>query len=208
MTSQPKLNVRAAAEMLGRPIDKRLSQLRRQKYPTAGPGFWMVPYYGPAKRAMRSFFHSGPAALTDARAKFQSLSQESRRANNERVLSSFESSDFSKRPLKPVPIPRLTATIEGIAIKLSPDFLAVEAERPQYFYVNFCHKQYQYETALCILEIAHFVLTYNGLKVAPDQLHFVDLFEGKTYDISIVREKTIRTLRKDAKDILEVWPDL
>lgn len=206
--TQPRLNVRAAAEMLGKPIEKRLSELRKQKYPIEGNGKFAVPYYGPVKRAMRLYFNDGPIRLTEARAKIQSFVQVTKRANSERVLASFEQSDFAKRPLKPISVPRITALIEGVSVKLSPDLLAIEDGQKHYFYLNCCKGEYQPETARRVLELAHVVLTYNGVEVSPNQLHFIDLFAGKTYDINHVREGTILVLKQDAVGISKVWADL
>jgi hypothetical protein len=206
--TQPKLNVKAAAEMLGKPIDARIPALRKQKYPTAGEGIFAVPYYQPAIRFMRLYFDHGASALIDARAKFQSFSQPSKRENSNRALDNFLKSDFSKMQLTPVTNGRMVAMVEGVAVKLSPDLKAKWDGVDHYFYINCCNSQYNGETARKLLEIAHYVLTANGLDVKPEQLHFVDLFGQKIFAISSIRQCTVQALYEDAKGIGSVWKEL
>lgn len=205
---QPKLNVKAAAEMLGKPMEARVQALRRQKYPTAGAGIFALPYYQPAIRFMRLFFLKGPSALAEARSKFQSFSQPTKRENSNRALDSFLASEFSKMPLVPCTNSRVMAMVEGVEVKLSPDLKATWDGEVHYFYINCCNHQYNEETARRLLEIAHFILISNGIEVLPHQLHFVDLFGRKLFAITTIRQTTIDALREDAKGIQLIWKEL
>lgn len=207
-STYPSLSVKAAAESLGKPIEKRMSVLYRQKYPTAGDGIFPLQYYQQAVRFMRLYYAQGASVIPDARAKFQSFSQASKRENSNRALDSFLESSFSKLPLMPVSNGRVVAMVEGVAVKLSAHMKAMWNDKAHYFYINCCNHQYNQEHARRTLEIGHYVLTANGAHVEPEQLYFVDLFTKSMTSLTNVRPSTIDALRDDAKGIHSVWKDL
>jgi hypothetical protein len=207
-STYPSLSVKAAAESLGKPIEKRMNTLHRQKYPTAGDGIFPLQYYQQAVRFMRLYYAQGASVIPDARAKFQSFSQESKRENSNRALDSFLDSEFSKLPLVPVSNGRVLAMVEGVAVKLSAHMKAIWDDQAHYFYINCCNHQYNPEHARRTLEIGHHVLTANGAAVKPGQMHFVDLFTKNMTTLKSVRASTLDLLRDDAKGIHSVWKDL
>lgn len=206
--TQPMFNVRAAAEMLGKPLEKRISSLRRQKHPKEGANKFAVPYYGPVVAGIRNFFRDGEPALCNARAKIQGLSLPSRRQHCERVLHSFETDDFSGRPLSVIPNSRITTEVAGVILKLSPDMQAVENGQRVLIYFNCGNSEYPPETARRLLEIAHYAATLGGFQVDPKQFIFVDLFNQKKYQITKVRQSTIDLMIEDFKQVDTLWPDL
>ena len=58
------------------------------------------------------------------------------------------------------------------------------------------------------LEIAHWRLEENGIKVKPSQLEFIDLFTGVLYRGKKPRIKTIKLLKDNAKLIESLWPSI
>lgn len=206
----PSLTVKAAAELLRIPAFSQVRILTQQKYPKAGSQVFRTPYYRTALNGIRSYFDEGNSkkALSKAKTAAESLSQESKRDNNKRVLAAFGKSDFAKRIITPEKNSKVVASLGGVEFRLSPDLRGSENGKSKVFYINCRAEVLDPEIARLSLEIAHWVLRQNNEKVSMAQLEFIDLFSGNTYNYAKARSRTMAALEQNAKIIDAVWPTL
>lgn len=204
----PRLTVRSAAEMLDKEVEEMLPALMDQKYPKQGNRVFRTPYYRHAIAGMRRFFQNGKPALIATKGLIEGYKQPSRRENNRRVLEAFENLPVSKRALEPKPARRYLAIVNGVELRLSPDMHALENGEPRFIYFNCKNRAYDEETAKRLVEIAYWVLLQNGVEVRPDQVEFVDLFTGKTYQVSEPRAQTIQALSAEALQVTKLWDEI
>lgn len=207
-SKRPRLTVRSAAEMLGRPKEQMAQQLYDQKYPEQGDRVFRTPYYRPALGGIKDYFSTGRSALMYTRSSIQGFRQPSRRDHNNRVLDSFEQSSIADRALKPIPNRRYYAQVGDVELRLSPDIQATENGEARIIYFNCRNAEYSPETAKNLVEIAYWVLHQNGVAIRPDQIEFIDLFTRKVYIVDEVRAKTLETLSADAMEVTKIWQGL
>lgn len=205
---RPRLTVRSAAEMLDKSPELMAQMLYDQKYPEQGNRVFRTPYYQHAVAGMRKFFSLGRRALMDTRSEIQGFRQPSRRDNNNRVLASFEDSSLAKRKLSPAPNRRYYAQIGNVELRLSPDLQATEDGEVRVIYFNCKKEKYDPEVARRLVEIAYWVMFQNGVDIRPDQVEFVDLFDGSVYSVSEVRAKTLESLDAEALQVTRLWEEL
>lgn len=205
---RPRLTVRSAAEMLGRPKDQVAQQLYDQKYPEEGERVFRRPFYQPGLRGIRGYFKAGRSELLKSRSEIQGLRQPARRDQNNRVLDSFEQSAIARRHLKPIPNRRYYAQVGNVELRLSPDMQVLEDGTIRVIYFNCKKAQYSPETARKLVEIAYWVLLQNGVNIQPRQVEFVDLFNGAVYTVDEFRAKTLEALNAEALDVSRMWDGL
>lgn len=206
----PSLTVKAAAEMLALPAHSQSRILTEQKYPKVGSQAFKTPYYRTAVSGIAAFFRNGgsPRLLEVARSKAEGLAQESKKKNNLRVLSAFEKSDFARRDFSVATSPRISASIDNVTLRLSPDLRLVEHGTPSVVYLNCRGRAVDPDAARRTLEIAHWVLEETGEPIKISQLEYVDLFRNTSYTFKTRRLTTISTLKQNARIIDALWPAL
>jgi hypothetical protein len=205
---RPRLTVRSAAEMLDKSPDLMAKMLYNQKYPEQSKRAIRAPYYQHVVAGMRKFFSFGRGALINTRSEIQGFRQPSRRDNNNRVLASFEGSPLAQRKLNPIPNRRYYAQIGDVELRLSPDLQATEDGEIRVIYFNCKKEKYDPEIARRLVEIAYWVMFQNGVRIRPDQVEFVDLFDGSVYSVSEVRAKTLESLDAEALQVTRLWEEL
>jgi hypothetical protein len=206
--SRPRLTVRSAAEMLDATPQEMARLLKAQKDPATGDGKFRTPYYQPAITGMVRYFVDGQPALNLARAKFQGFKVPSRRANNERVIDSFQKSPMPARKLSVRPNRRFYAQIGDVQLRLSSDLQANEKGELRVIYFNCRVGAYRPETAQRLLEIACYVLKLNGVEVRPDQLEFHDLFTGIVHRVTSIRQSTLDMLETEVAQVVQLWSEI
>jgi len=206
--AKPRLSARSAAKFVRLPAVEQMRLLHDQKYPRQVPQVFKQPYYAPPIKGIRDFLERGLPGLVDARAKIQGLSVKSRREHCERVLTQFIESEHAHRGLKPTPTLRYYASMSDLELRLSPDLSAMDGEEERIIYLNANASEQEPEAAKMTLEIAHWVLEQNEVKIDPRRIEFIDLFSGKLYTIKRRREKTIKLLEENAKIIESLWPTI
>jgi hypothetical protein len=95
--------------------------------------------------------------------------------NNLRVLDNFIISSQPKRKLHPLPNKRYVATTGAVAIRLSPDLQALQKDSLKVIYLNWRVAAITVDIATLTIEIAHWVLAQNHVKVDFDQIEVIDL---------------------------------
>jgi hypothetical protein len=207
----PKLTVRSLAEIVRKPANQRIRILHQQKYPKQIPQKFATPYYGKAVTAIRDFYRQGndAAVLRAARRAFESLTQETRRDNNKRVIDNFERmTDQTERELRVLSNTRYSAPLSTIEVKLSADLHAREGEDERFIYYNCRNSGVEAGYAVETLEIAHWVLEQNEVSVPISALEYVDLFARRIYRATRRRSSLNAVLAENARIIEEVWPGL
>ena len=206
----PSLTVKAVAEMLRLPALAQARILNDQKYPKQEPQSFRTPYYQPALTGIRKYFRSGndAAQLNTALGAIQSISIESRRLNNARVLETFGASDFSKRGLVLQPTANVRARIGDVELRLSPELVAREGNDDRVVFLNCRAAKLDPETAIVTVEIAHWVLEQYGIKMGIAGIEYVDLFTGTVHRTKKRRPATTKTMLQNAKIITALWPTL
>lgn len=206
----PSISARAAAEMLKKPAYEQSKILAGQKYPKEGSSPFRAPYYNPAIAGIRKFYKSGrkPQALIEAKAKIEGLSQESKRINNYRVLRQFLESKFSSRWLEIVSCEKFKAAIGDVEIRFHPEIKALEDEVDTYIYLHCTKDPIDLEIARLSLEISHWILEQNGVKVSMSQLKLVDMASKSEISFSRRRKTTIDLLTHNSKIIDAIWQSI
>ena len=210
-TKRPTLTVRAMAAILHLPNERKARGLRDQKYPKEGAQIFRTPYYSPALTGIRRFYRSGNAiaALAEARNKIESLTQESKRDNNQRVLDCFQKNeDLLDRKLVPQSNTRYVTSISDVELRLSPDLRALEGNAARYIWYHWKGAALTGRLAEDTLQIAHWVLEQNSIAIPISSLEFVDLFTGKVHKVRTRSSETEKLLRTNARAIDELWPTL
>ncbi|MBJ6982664.1 hypothetical protein [Luteimonas sp. MC1572] len=202
----PRLSVPTAARFLRLPAVEQWNMLREQKYPKRAPQVFKRQFYGVARQGIRRMLDDGMAGLIQARAAAESIPEAPRREHTLRVLESFASSGHMARQLRIAINRQYQFDVNGLELRLSPDLFAYEGDEQRFIYFNLKAEQYDPEAAKMTLEIAHWLLEQVGVKIAPRQIEFVDLFTGVLYKISRRRSRTIKLLSDNAKLIERMWP--
>lgn len=207
VSSTPRLTVRALAEMLKMPAYEQSRILHEQKYPKQQPQAFRTPYYQRALSAIREFYRSGndPSVIVAAQSDLQSIGDATRRTNNLRVLGSLSNSSQANRNLTPVQNKRYSAAMGAVEIRLSPDLQALEKGEMRVVYYNCRAVAIPDELASLTIEIAHWVLGQNQLKVNFSQIEVVDLATGKSHRKHKGRPGTVKALKNNAKVIEALW---
>lgn len=205
---KPRLSDRTAAQFLRLPALDQMRILHDQKYPKQAPQVFKQPFYQVARHGIREIIENGAAGLHDARGQVQKIGQPPRRLHNMRAVEQFWASEHPARGLKLATHKRYRADLGGVELRMSPDLFAYEGSEERYIYFNFKAEQFDAETARMTLEIAHWLLDQNGIKVKPEQLEFIDLFTGVLYPGKKPRIKTIKLLKDNAKLIESMWPTI
>lgn len=208
VVTKPRLSARSAAKFVRLPAVEQMRLLHDQKYPKQTPQVFKQPYYAPPIKGIRDFLERGLPGLVDARAKIQGLAVKSRREHCDRVLTRFVESEHAHRGLKPLPMLRYYANMSELELRLSPDLCAMDGKNERIIYLNANASEQDPEAAKMTLEIAHWVLEQNGLKIEPRQIEFIDLFSGKLFAIKKRRDRTIKLLEENAKLIESLWPSI
>jgi len=205
--SAPRLTVKALAAMLQMPAYEQSRVLYDQKYPKQQPQSFRTPYYQKTLSGIRDYYRSGgnPHVLRSAQNDLQSIGNETRRANNLRVLENFMKSSQPKRILAPQPNRRYSATIGTVEVRLSPDLQALEKGAARIIYFNCRVAPITDEIAALTIEIASWVLVQNQLQIAVDQIEVVDLATGKVHRRKTVRPATIKAIRNNGRIIEALW---
>jgi hypothetical protein len=203
----PRLSAKAAAELLNLPAYEQLRILTEQKYPKQQPQAFRTPFYQPSLRAIRDFYRgkNNAASLAAARSEINKLAAEPRRRNNHRVLDYFERTPEYVRQLTVRPAKRFDAAVGSVEIKLSPDLLVYEDEKPKVLYYNLRAAAVEQELAKTTVEIAHWIFEENGLRIPIRNIEYVDLVTGRRHRTTSRRSTTLRRLRANAKVIEALW---
>jgi hypothetical protein len=204
----PRLTVRSMAEMLTLPAYEQLRILHDQKYPKQQPQVFRAPYYAPALTGIREFhrLNNSPASIENAKIALNGISLATRRANNRRVLDSFESSNQFTRQLLPKSNSRMELALGSVQLKLSTDLRADDGKGERFIYYNCRAAALNPEIAKLTLEIAHWVLEENGIDIAPQNVEYIDLAQGKIYRGSKRRPTTLKRVKSNVKIIDTLWP--
>jgi hypothetical protein len=195
---KPRLSVRTAALFVRMPAVEQWKVLQEQKFPHP----FKPQFYRASREAMSRVLEGDYAS---ARARAQRPSRPTERMHNMRVVESLITS-LRERQLKPASQKRYSLDLVGLELKLSPDLFAYEGVEERYMYFNYTTKQFDPEAARMTLELAHWVLEHNGVKVKPRQLEFYDLFTGALHTGKTCRARTKRLLEENAKLIESMWP--
>lgn len=206
----PSLSVRAFAEMLNLPAYEQARILLEQKYPRRQPQTFRIPFYAPALKAIRTYYHSGndQTVLATARNEIAQLRLVSRREHNTRVLDQFERSDQADRSLQPTRGQRLVAHLGTVALRLAFDLTADEAGQRRYILYNPRTGSIDPGIARTTIEIAHWTLEQNALRVPLRSIEYVDIGTGRSHRTNRRRSGTIRRVRQNAKIIEALWPTI
>lgn len=207
----PRISVRAFAEMVNLPAHAQMRILTEQKYPRQGPQTFKIPFYQPSLHAIRNYYLSGndPKELTTARQQFKTLNPEPRKNNNLRVLNAFTNGSQAQGTLTPLKQSFLMAEpVTGVELGLKFDIAAKEAGRDVRIFYNFRNAPLDGQTARLALEIAHWVLNDNSVPVSFSALEYVDLITGHVFKIKRMSKRTTRLMTANAKAIASLWPNL
>jgi hypothetical protein len=203
----PRLNARAAAEMLTLPAYEQLRILLEQKYPKQGAQPFRIPYYRPAITAIKAYYASGndPAVLTQALNDFQSIGQQIRRTQLVRAITLFEGSQPSKRKITPTINHQMMVAIGNLEIRASPDFQANENEDHRILYVNCKQVALDADFAQRLAEVAQWIFSENGVDLSLDCFEILDLPAKKFLRFKRRRPRTIKLLKQNARVIETLW---
>lgn len=206
----PSLTVRAMAEMLRQPAYAQARILVDQKCPRQEPQVFRTPYYQQALTGIRNFYRSGrnSSQISAALSKIGGLSQETRRLNNERVITSFQKSKIFDRKLSLQKIPRWKSSLGTVEFRLSPDLNVLEGGQSRLLFLNFRNVKLDPEVAKLTSEISHWVLERSGLRIPIGCIEYVDLFTGEIYSVKRRRAATTKAVVESAKIIEALWPTL
>jgi hypothetical protein len=208
--ASPRLTVRAVSEMLGLPAHAQVRILHDQKYPKQQPQVFMTPYYQKAIAGIRNSYGSKtpPSAIAKAKNEILSISNATRRQNNIRVLDQFSHSAQAKRALLPQPNKKYVASIGDVEIRLSTDLQAKDSKEQKYIYFYCKREPIDIESTKNIIDIAHWLLSSNGVDVQPNQIEIIDINTGILHTAKKLRPGTIKTLKANAKIIETLWPTI
>ena len=208
--TDPRLTVRAFAELLALPLYEQVRILNEQKNPGEGPQAFKVPFYSPALRGIRTFYRTGnsAAALTSAKIELATLGLAARRKHNARVLSQFEKSAEASRRLTLAPQIQQKLSIGKLELRNQFDLQAVEGGAPRLIYYNFRTVAIDKGTAVTALELAHWVLEENGITIPIKRLQYVDLSGGTVVGTTSRRASTITKAKRNADLITTIWPTI
>ncbi|MBI2744529.1 MAG: hypothetical protein HYX45_03000 [Burkholderiales bacterium] len=206
----PSLTIRSFAELLNLPAHAQARILAEQKYPKQGPQSFKTPYYQQALVGIRAFYKAGNDVeqLTRAAAKIEAFTQETKRDNNLRILSSFKQDELASRKLKIAPAKHLSFTVDDVVLRFSPDLNGQENGAEQLFLLHYRSKPLEPEMARTTLELVHWALEISGSPVSTKQLEYIDLFTNKPYAITKRRSSTIAVAEQNLKIIQTLWPTL
>jgi hypothetical protein len=206
-SSTPSLTVKALAEMLRMPGYEQARVLHEQKYPKQQPQSFRTPYYQRALSGIREYFRSGndPSALVTAQNDLQNIANATRRANNLRVVEKFSNSTQARRKLTPIQNRRYSANVGSVEVRLSPDLQAFERGELRVIYFNCRSVAIPEEIAALTIEIAHWVLAQNQVKLNINQVEVVDLATGRNHRRIRARPTTVKALRNNARVIEALW---
>jgi hypothetical protein len=199
--------VKALAEMLKMPGYEQSRVLHEQKYPKQQPQSFRTPYYQRALSGIREFFRSGnaPNVLVTAQSDLQNIANATRRANNLRVLEKFANSSQVRRRLTPVQNKRYSAKVGSVEIRLSSDLQALEKEELRVIYFNCRNVPIPEETAALTIEIAHWVLVQNEIRLNVGQIEVIDLATGRSHRRNRGRPATVKAIKNNARVIEALW---
>jgi hypothetical protein len=207
----PRLTVRALAELMQIPGYEQYRVLYDQKYPRSGPNVFRTPYYAPALRGIRAYYDDGnsDSAIAAAISGLASLGNVTRRAQNERVLTSFVNSLQADRTLTRVGNPRFETSIGNTDLHISFDLVAEEDGSTKRILYNMRVMPVGEDLARTALEIAHWLLRACGVDAPMDALEYVDLAEGGLcYSFNRVRRPTIRRAEQTLRVVETLWPTI
>ena len=210
-TERPTVTVRSMATLLHWPVERKVRELRRQKYPKEGSPAFRIPYYSCARTGIRRYYRNGNAlsALAEARSKTESLSPESKRDNNKRVLDSFQKNGaLLARVFQLQRDTTYVGRIPHVELRVSPDMRALEDGMLRYIFYHWKSAALTGQLAEDTLQLACLALEQNGLEVPLDSLEYVDLFTTRVYKIRARSADTEKLLRANARVIAEIWPTL
>lgn len=206
----PILTVRAFAEILRVPAYTYLRILQEHKYPKQAPQSFRIPYYRPALSAIRQFYEQRNdfRVLKAARTQLATVSNQARRTHNERVIDSFAGSNQLGRKLTRQRNQRIAATLSGVELKLSPDFVVQEAGDTRRIYYNCRLTPADPDIARVTLEVAHWVIGQSGVSINPSTLEFIDLANNQITQGRPRRRRTLTQAHQAAKVIAAVWAQI
>jgi hypothetical protein len=196
------------AEIMMLPGYKQMALLRRQKFPKAGRGKFIVPYYRPALAGIRAALSSAnpAAAISLAESKAQGLGNASRRENVIRALESFRKSDQFGRALSIEKNKKTQIAVGSVELRASLDlFASDEKGRLIAIYYNWGSVGIDQEMAKRLLEIAHWIYAESGNQMSERQFELFDLATGTLHQIKKRRSSTIEQVKDTAKMIESVW---
>ena len=206
----PTLTVRAFAEILRVPAYTYVRIVQEHKYPKQAPQSFRIPYYRPALSAIGRFYEQGNdlRVLNAARTQLAAVSNQARRTHNERVINAFASSNQLGRQFTKQRNQRIGATLSGVDLKLSPDFVVEEGGSTRRIYYNCRITPADPETARVMLEVADWVLGQSGISFNPPTLEFIDLANHQTTQGRPRRRTTLTQARQAAQVIAAVWAQI
>ena len=206
----PVLTVRAFAEILRVPAYTYVRILQEHKYPKQAPQSFRIPYYRPALSAIRRFYEQGndPRVLNTARTQLAAISNQTRRTHNQRVIDSFAGSNQLGRQFKMQTNPRIGATLSGVDLKLSPDFVVEDAGNTRRIYYNCRLTPADPDIARVTLELADWVIGQAGISIHPSTLEFIDLANHHVTQGRPRRRKTLTQAHRAAQVIAAVWAQI
>lgn len=206
----PVLTVRAFAEMLELPLYEQVRILEEQKYPRRKPTPYRVVYYQPALAALRDFYTSGGQlqVLQQAINAIQgSTMTYAKKKNNIRVIQSFQQSSQVRRQLAIRPRRRTEVGFHGVTLKYIPDLVGHDGVREKHVFYNVRQAPVTSGIVKTTLEITQLVLIRGGVKVALNDVEFVDLANrGRVHRITRTRKRTLKRASQNARAIGHLWP--
>jgi hypothetical protein len=205
----PSLSVRAFAELIHLPAYEHVRILTEQKYPTAQPQSYMVPFYQPCQQGIKNYYqnNNNAVSLATARATIRRANNPARRRNNEQVLVAFENSAQANRRISTANAPTLRANVlPDVQLKLVFDLAGMENNRPCRIFYNMRATPIDAEIAKTTLQIAYWVLDQNGTAMPFRALEYIDLRAGNTHRITRQSQAIIRKMRANARVISALWP--
>ena len=211
MIQSPSLTVRAFAELLEAPLYEYDEKLILQKYPNRAPAIYRIPYYREALNAIKAFFKSNrnDAVFQQAIVGIQGSTMPPEKiAHNVRVIEAFRRSAQRRRNLTVLPKRTMDASLSGVELKFTPDLSATERQTLKHVFYNFRKAAIPANVARATLELGHWVLTQNGVSVAPSDVEFVDLFAKKVHRINRVRPQTMNRAHRNARMVVQLWATL
>jgi len=208
-TPSPSLSFRSYAELIQKPSYEQMRILHDQKYPRQEPQMFRLPYYAHTLGAIRNYFMNGRNRELLARAKVEAriLRPESKRDNNIRVLTAFDSSIQANRALTIRPQRHVSASPgHGVEVRLHFDVTAEENHSPKRILFNCRQVAVTPELARLTLECAGWILEQNGQQARPGEIEYVDLASGTVHTFPRrIRSRTVQMIETTAQAIAALW---
>ena len=206
----PRLTAKSFAEILRRPTEKATKVMHDQKYPKEEPQIHRIPYYQTAITAIKNYYRAdnNVQLLDAARNRALSIPNQSRRVNTLRVLDDFQDSPHSERRFLVKPAQRHSAAIGRVEVRLSADMQATEAGKQRIVYFHCSATPIDEETAILLLEIAHWILAENHIETLPEQVEVLDVSSRKSHHVKSWRKSMSSVLTARARAVSSIWDSI